>query len=376
MSNQHAPGQTSQTSEAMPGADKKSQHTNVPVNEVLSQPLQVGDYKIKNRVVMASLTRNRAYRTVPDEVNARYYSQRATAGLILSEGTFISPQGSEWPDAACIFNEAHVQGWKKVTDAVHKEGGLIFCQLWHIGRVAHPLHQCGLPPIGPSAVKAAGGKFRLLQGEPGYVEPVAIDRPELIIEQYRRAAELCKKAGFDGVEVHSANGYLPHQFLDSTANIRTDEWGGSPQKRCKFTLAAIDAAIDVYGAGKVGIKLSPSGGFNDVGDRNKEMTTEQYSYLVDELNKRGIAYVQLMNHLDPFDPEGRGTTIDNKALGKRFTKGAVFLNGGYDGDSGAKEVHEGYADAIVFGRHFIANPDLPQRLFKKEKIEETDMKTW
>ena len=230
----------------------------------------------------------------------------------------------------------------------------------HVGRVTHPLHQAGLPAIGPSAVRAKGGKFRLLKDSPEYTEPVAIDNPADIISQYKRAAELAKQAGFDGVEIHSANGYLPHQFLDSKANQRTDKYGGDPIKRCTFTLEAIDAAISIFGSKRVGIKLSPSGGFNDVGD-DEQTTIKQYTYLLEELNKRDIAYVQLMNHLAAFDPTNRGTPIDSIKLGQSFTAGALFLNGDIDIQKARQLLRDGSCDGIVLGRPYIANPDAAEK---------------
>jgi 2,4-dienoyl-CoA reductase-like NADH-dependent reductase (Old Yellow Enzyme family) len=215
---------------------------------------------------MASMTRNRCPGSLPDEHVAAHYAARAGAGLILSEGALIAPQGTEWPSAPGIWGTEHVTAWKKVTDAVHAAGGLIFCQLWHIGRVAHPLAQSGLPAPGPSAIAAAGGKFRQLAGEPGYVTPEAIADPSAYVALYGKAAANAKAAGFDGVELHGANGYLVAQFLESSSNKRTDKYGGSVANRCRFALEAIDAIVAAWGgdAKRVGIKLSPSGGASAV----------------------------------------------------------------------------------------------------------------
>ncbi|RKO89612.1 hypothetical protein BDK51DRAFT_20470, partial [Blyttiomyces helicus] len=241
----------------------------------LASPLEIGELTIKNRFVLASLTRNRNPGTVPNELNVEHYRQRSTAGLILSEGVMIEPLGAEWTNAPGIYSEKQIAGWCKVTDAVHVEGSLIFAQLWHIGRTAHPTLQAGQPNVGPSAVAAKGGKFRQLEGYVG-----AIEDPQRYIDLYRIAAQNAKRAGFDGVEVHSANGYLPHQFIDSTANKRTDKWGGSNENRTRFTIEAVKAAIEGFGdASRVGIKLSPSGGYNDVGD-SEEILVPTYTHLV------------------------------------------------------------------------------------------------
>jgi len=263
---------------------------------------------------------------------------------------------------------------------VHEKGGVIIQQLWHIGRVAHPLHQSGRLPIAPSAVAAVGGKFRLIQGRPGYVTPVALKNPKEIVEKFRQAAILSKEAGFDGAELHSANGYLSHQFLDTCSNQRTDEYGGSYKNRCRFTLECIDAIIGVWGPKRVGIKLSPGGGYNDMGDKNVEDTYECYQYLISELSSRGIAYIQLMNHDENvneyFDPLGRGNDIDNSRLSKFFTNGAVLRNGGYTRSSAIHSIQSGEADAIVFGRDYVYTPDLYERLVRDEKPNAGLVSSW
>ncbi|KAJ8077586.1 hypothetical protein AAF712_009067 [Marasmius tenuissimus] len=239
----------------------------------LFQPLQIGPLNLRNRIVMSALTRSRSIGEglVPNEVNVEYYKQRAAGGaaLIVSEGTLVSRQGTEWPHVPGIWTEEQVQGWKKVTDAVHAEGSLIFAQIWHVGRVAHPdapeQKKAGYPVYAPSAVSARGGKFRFLPGEPGYTTPTEIDDPSKLVEQFKLGAKNAKAAGFDGVEVHGANGYLVHQFLDSTVNKRTDKWGGSVENRARFALEVVKAAIEVWGPNRVAIKLSPTGGYNDMG---------------------------------------------------------------------------------------------------------------
>ena len=225
--------------------------------EQLFKPISLGALQLRNRFVMAAMTRNRGY--TPNALNVEYYRQRATeAGLILSEGTLIELQGTEWPYAPGIFTSEQVTGWREVTDAVHAEGALIVAQLWHLGRVVHPLHQGGKPCYAPSAIRAKGGKFRLLAGEPGYQQPTPITNPEDYVTLFKAAAVAAKAAGFDGVQLHAANGYLPHQFVDPSSNQREDKWGGSVENRCRFTLRCIEELCEVWGPDRVGIKLSPA----------------------------------------------------------------------------------------------------------------------
>ncbi|CAF1401207.1 unnamed protein product [Adineta steineri] len=339
-------------------------------------PLKLGPLELKNRVIMASLTRDR--NLVPGELQVKYYTQRAGAGLILTEGTLIEQLGSEWSEAPGIYTDEQVAGWKKVVDSVHDHNGLIYLQLWHIGRVAHPLLQNGRPNVGPSAIAAKGGKFRQLEGKPGYVTPQAIDDPEHYIALYKRAAERAKEAGFDGVELHSANGYLPHQFIDNTSNHRTDQWGGSIENRCRFPLRIIDEICGVYGNDRVGIKLSPGGGYNDMGMSPKD-TNETYAYLIKEVNARQIAYIQITRYWALGDPVKRGADVDifqwRDLIDSKHTK--FFVNADYDYEQGAKVLEANLADAIVFGRLYISNPDLAERLINNEKLNTNfDFKTF
>ncbi|CAF0745091.1 unnamed protein product [Adineta steineri] len=330
-------------------------------------PLKLGSLLLKNRVIMAALTRNR--NLVPGPLQVEYYTQRATAGLILTEATLIEPIGTEWNNAPGIYSDEQVAGWRKIVDSVHAHNGHIFIQLWHIGRVAHPLLQNGRPNVAPSAIAAKGGKFRQLPGAPGYVTPVPIDDPEHYIALYKRAAERAKEAGFDGVELHSANGYLPNQFIDNTSNQRTDKWGGSVENRCRFSLRIIDEICGVYGNDRVGIKLSPGGGYNDMGMTEKD-TVETYGYLIKELTSRRIAYIQLARYWSLGDPTKRGTDVDifqwRNLIDSEHTK--LFVNTDYDSEQGAKTLKDGLADAIVFGRFYITNPDLAQRLINKQEL--------
>ena len=338
---------------------------------VLFQPTQVGALKLRNRIVAGPLTRNRG--VVPTPLNAQYYALRARhAGLIITEGIQIEPQGSEWPQAPGLFNSEQVAGWRLVTDAVHREGGLIVAQLWHLGRVVHPLHQSGLPGPAPSAVQAKGGKFRLLVGEPGYQMPRAIDDPEVYVQMFKQAAHAAKRANFDGVELLGAGGYLSHSFLDPTTNLRTDQWGGSIQNRSRFTLRVVDELVDVWGADRVGVRLQPAGGFNDMGGPRDD-TVATYKYLLDELSRRWIAWVELLQYMAFLDPLGRGLTdLDPSRDIAPFFSGVKMLNGGYDQYSAAAAIRGGLADIVSFSRHFLANPDLPERWRRGLPLNEID----
>jgi 2,4-dienoyl-CoA reductase-like NADH-dependent reductase (Old Yellow Enzyme family) len=326
----------------------------------LFTPVELGALSLRNRFVYAAMTRNRGF--TPSALNVEYYRQRATeCGLILSEGALIELQGSEWPQAPGLFTPDQVAGWKAVTDAVHKEGSLIVCQLWHLGRVLHPLHQGGKPNVGPSAVAARGGKFRLLAGEPGYQTPVAIADPEIYVTMFREAAVAAKAAGFDGVQLHSANGYLPNTFLDTLSNQRQDKWGGSVENRCRFSLRCIDELITVYGADRVGIKLSPVGGYNDMG-MDKPTTLATYQYLIQQLSQRNIAFIELNRYTEAFVDKSRAcVTLDVAKELRPFSTVPVVMNGGYGRDESAAEVESGVADAVSIGREYLANPDLPTR---------------
>ncbi|KAK7687075.1 hypothetical protein QCA50_009575 [Cerrena zonata] len=282
----------------------------------LFKPVQIGPLTIKNRIVMSALTRSRSVpKDVPNALNVEYYRQRAAggAGLIVTEGVLISQQGTEWPNAPGIWNKEQIQAWKKVVDAVHAEGSVIFAQLWHTGRVSHPdmpaQKESGQPVYAPSAIAAEGGKFRTLPGSPGYVTPTEVTDPNSLVELFRRAAENAKEAGFDGVEAHGASGYLIHEFLDSTSNKRTDQWGGSKENRARFGLEVLKALSDVFGADRVAIKLAPTGGYNDMGMPLEE-TLETFNYFISEANKLNLAYITLVRWSPLLDPAGRGTKHD------------------------------------------------------------------
>ncbi|KAI9290781.1 FMN-linked oxidoreductase [Neoconidiobolus thromboides FSU 785] len=327
----------------------------------LQQSLDLKGLKLKNRVLLSSMTRNRGI--VPNDTNIDFYTQRASGGLILTEGILIEPQGTEWPEAPGIWSKEQIKAFKRLNDAVHSKDGLIFGQLWHVGRAANTLHNAGVAPPAPSAVQANGGKFRLLEGKPGYSVPKAIEDPKEYVQMFKQAAINAKEAGFDGIELHGANGYLPHQFLESHSNKRTDDYGGSIQNRSRFILEIIDAFIEVFSADRVGIKLSPCGGYNDMGEKTEEEAYELYNHLISELDKRNIAYIQLVRHLPDFDPTNRGLKLDVEKFFPLIKNAKIFLNGGITAEEGDKYIADGKVDAIVYGRPYISNPDLPERFF-------------
>ena len=318
----------------------------------LIKPIQVGDLNLPNRVVMAPLTRCRASAgRVPNALMAEYYAQRAGAGLILSEATSISPQGVGYPDTPGIWSDEQVQGWKLVTKAVHAAGGRIFLQLWHVGRISHPDFLGGDLPVAPSAI-APQGHVSLLRPQREYVTPRALETSEIpaIVEAYRKGAENAKLAGFDGVEIHGANGYLLDQFLQDSTNKRTDAYGGPIENRARLLLEATDAAISVWGAGRVGVHLAPRGDAHTMGDSNPLAT---FGYVAEQLGKRGIAFI--------FTRESLGENRISPELKKRFG-GVLIANEGFNRETAQQVVAAGEADAVSFGKDFIATPDLPRRV--------------
>jgi 2,4-dienoyl-CoA reductase-like NADH-dependent reductase (Old Yellow Enzyme family) len=318
----------------------------------LFDPIQLGDLLLPNRVVMAPLTRCRAGAgRVPTDLVAEYYAQRASAGLILSEATSVSPTGVGYPDTPGIWSDAQVEGWKKATQAVHASGGRIFCQLWHVGRISDPEYLGGALPVAPSAI-AAKGTVSLLRPQREFVTPRALETAELpgIIEAYRVGAGNAKKAGFDGVEIHGANGYLLDQFLQDSSNQRTDAYGGSIENRARLLLEVTDAVISVWGPGRVGVHLAPRGDAHAMGDSNPLAT---FGYVAEQLGKRGIAFI--------FTRESLGANRISPELKKRFG-GVLIANEGFNRETAQQVLDAGEADAVSFGKTFIANPDLPRRL--------------
>ncbi len=344
-------------------------------NPLLSS-VKLGRYTLPNRIVMAPLTRNRAAAgNVPTELNALYYKQRATAGLIISEATQISPQGLGYPGTPGIHSPEQVSGWKLVTEAVHAQGGRIFLQLWHVGRISHPdLQPNGELPVAPSAI-APEGESATYTGMKPYVTPRALDLEEIpqIIEQYRLGAKNALEAGFDGVEVHSANGYLLDQFLQDNANHRKDIYGGSVENRSRLLMEVIAAVVEVWGSDRVGVRLSPSGTFNTMGDSHRAAT---FGYVVKELNQFNLAYL----HLVAPRVEGFGTAEDQPDLGADFFR-PIFQNtiitaGGYSFETGNAAIASGDADLVAFGRLYIANPDLPERFVTGAALNKPDRNTF
>ncbi|HUE91535.1 alkene reductase [Pseudomonas sp.] len=324
----------------------------------LFDPIQIGDLQLNNRIIMAPLTRCRADEgRVPNALMAEYYVQRASAGLIISEATAVTPMGVGYPDTPGIWSDAQVRGWSNITKAVHAAGSKIVLQLWHVGRISDPVYLNGELPVAPSAIQPAG-HVSLVRPMKDYVTPRALATEEIadIVEAYRQGAENAKAAGFDGVEIHGANGYLPDQFLQSSTNQRTDRYGGNLENRARLLLEVTDAAIEVWGAGRVGVHLSPRADLHDMGDANR---AETFTYVAQELGKRGIAFIcareqEADDSLSPSLKEAFGGVF---IANERFTK-----------DQANAWLAEGKADAVAFGVPFIANPDLPARLAQDAEL--------
>ncbi len=350
----------------------------------LFSELQVGELRLAHRVVMAPLTRMRSTQPgdVPNALNAEYYGQRASeGGLLISEATQISRQGKGYPAAPGIHSSAQIEGWKLVTEAVHAKGGLIFLQLWHVGRVSHSsLHpETGLPVSASAVVIADCSKaFSADYQQVPYETPRALEIEEIeeIVDDYRHAALNAKAAGFDGVEVHSANGYLLDQFLEDRTNHRTDEYGGSIENRARLLMEVVDAAIEVWGKGRVGVRLSPYGTFGDMGDSDPMAL---FGYVLRQLSVKGVAYAHVIEPRTTGAGGGRATDESAPRTAHIFRKafeGVLISAGGYTGESAEETIAAGYADAIAFGRLFIANPDLPERLRKGAELNVPDRSTF
>lgn len=320
----------------------------------LFEPVRIGDLELRNRIFLAPLTRCRAgERRIPNALMAEYYAQRASAGLLLTEATIVSAMGAGYANTPGIWSDEQVEGWKLTTRAVHAAGGVICLQLWHVGRVSHPMFLDGALPIAPSAV-APKGHVSQVRPETAYVVPRALDRAEIpkAIEEFRRGAESAERAGFDGVELHGANGYLLDQFLQDSTNRRTDDCGGSVENRARFLLEATDAAISVWGAGRVSVHLAPRGDAHDMGDSNPLAT---FTHVARELGRRKIGFLCVREHVG----EGRIGPALKAAFG-----GPYVANEGMTQASGEQLLAAGEADAVAYGKLFLANPDLPQRFRK------------
>lgn len=335
----------------------------------LFSPLTVGDLTLNNRIIMAPLTRMRSQQpgNVPWALNAEYYAQRASAGMIIAEATQVSQQGQGYPATPGIHSDAQIKGWQQVTQAVHDRGGKIFLQLWHVGRISHSSHQPGqAAPVAPSAIAPNGLTFTADWKQVPYEIPHALSVAEIgkIVADFKKAAENARDAGFDGVEVHGANGYLLDQFLQNGSNQRLDAYGSSIENRSRFLLEVIDAVTSIWGAGRVGVRLSPYGTFNDMSDSDPEAL---FSYVISELSRRNIGYLHV---IEPRATSAGGSDTvaeyapSTSTLFRSKFKGVFISAGGYTAELASQALIAGNADAIAFGRLFISNPDLPERLAK------------
>lgn len=333
---------------------------------LLFEPLQAGALRLRNRIVMAPLTRSRAgAERVPNALMAEYYAQRAAAGLIISEATSVTAQGVGYHGTPGLWSDEQVEGWKLVTDAVHEAGGSMVSQLWHVGRISDPELLGGDLPVAPSAI-AAAGNVSLLRPVRPYVVPRALETDEIpgIVEDFRRGAVNAKRAGFDAVDVHGANGYLIDQFLQDSSNHRTDRYGGSIENRARFMLEIVDAAISVWGPDRVAAHLRPRGDDHGMGDSNPYAL---FTYVAEELKKRGIAFIFVIEREGP-----------DSLLGeiKRAFGGVVIANQGMSKADAERLIRAGTADAVAFGRKYIASPDLAKRFAIDAALNEPDPSTF
>lgn len=340
---------------------------------------QLGSSTLKNRIVMSPMTRNRAIGNVPNDLMAEYYGQRAGAGLIITEGTSPSPNGLGYPRIPGIHSDEQAAGWKLTTDAVHAHGGKIFIQLMHTGRVGNSLN---LPPgaalVAPSAIGMSGAIWTDSQGEQPYGIPCEMTSDEIssTIGEYVRAAHNAVAAGFDGVEIHGANGYLITQFLDPGSNVRTDTYGGTSSRRNQFALDVARAIVNTIGAPRVGIRLSPYGVFNDMSGAYNGIA-DQYTELAAELGKLGLAYVHLVDHSAMGAPKPEPSTVQQICRSFRGNGGSsVILSGGYDRERAEADLASGAADLIGYGRPFISNPDFVERLQNNAPLAAPDQATF
>jgi 2,4-dienoyl-CoA reductase-like NADH-dependent reductase (Old Yellow Enzyme family) len=332
----------------------------------LLDPLQIGALTLRNRIIMAPLTRKRAGdERVPNALMAKYYSERASAGLILTEATSVTPQGVGYAATPGIWSQEQVAGWKLVTEAVHAAGGKIFLQLWHVGRVSDPIFLNGELPVAPSAI-APQGHVSLVRPERPFVTPRALELAEIpgIVDAYRKGAENARAAGFDGVQVHGANGYLLDQFLQDSTNQRTDAYGGPIENRARLMLEVVDACIEVWGASRVGVHLAPRGDAHTMGDSDAAAT---FGYVARELGKRKIAFIAAREALgdNRLGPQLKAAFGGPYIANEKFTK-----------ESAQKVLDAGEADAVAWGQLFIANPDLPRRFELNAPLNQPDPSTF
>lgn len=333
--------------------------------------LKIGDLNINNRMVMAPMTRNRAGDgNSPQGMNIEYYRQRASAGLIITEASQVSAEGVGYPGTPGIYDEKQVAGWQKVTQAVHEEGGHIYLQLWFCGRISHPdLLPENQTPVAPSALKPEGEAITL-DGMKAFVEPRALEINEIetIVRQYKNAAEMAKKSGFDGVEIHAANGYLIDQFLRDGSNKRTDSYGGSDENRMRFLNQVIDVVLEVWDSRSVGIRLTPENSFNSMSDSDPQA---HFSYFISRLNTRDLAYLHILEG----DMMSAARNVDYRALRDAYY-GIYIANNGYDYERGQQAIANGDCDLVAFGIPFLANPDLVYRYKNKLPLNEANQATF
>jgi N-ethylmaleimide reductase len=342
----------------------------------------VGDIAVANRIAMAPLTRNRSPGAVPNDLNVEYYRQRAGAGLIITEGTAITHQGQGYADVPGLYLPEAIEGWKRVTNAVHEAGGKIVTQIWHVGRISHTsLQPNGGKPVAPSAIQAKSKTYILNADGTGAFaetsEPRALELNEIpgLLEDYRKAARAAIDAGFDGVEIHAANGYLLEQFMRSSSNQRTDAYGGSIDNRIRLTLEVAEAVAKEIGGGRTGIRISPTTPANDVSDPDP---TAVYTALVEKLAAYDLAFIHVVEGATggPRDVLPFDWTALKAAYRAKGGKGAWMVNNGYDRETAIEAVESGYADVVAFGKPFIANPDLVRRLKEEAPLNEVDSSTF
>ena len=334
----------------------------------LLEPYSLGPISLPNRVVMAPMTRNRAKGTIPNDLMAAYYRQRAEAGLIITEATQVTPRGQGYPNTPGIHSDAQIEGWRRITEAVHDAGGRIFLQLWHVGRISHPSFHDGARPVAPSALKPEGTTFTAGGEQVPYETPraLATDEVPAVVDSFRQGAANAKAAGFDGVEIHGANGYLIDQFLQSGTNRRTDRYGGSTENRTRFLLEVTEAVTDVWDAERVGVRLSPGGTFNDMHDDDPLVT---FGYAAERLGTFDLAYLHAVENELP-----NGTPVSD--FMREAYDGTLIVTGGFDRDTGEDALQQGRADLIGYARRFLANPDLPKRFALDAPLNEWDQSTF
>jgi len=337
----------------------------------LFSPITVGDLTLKNRIVMAPMTRNRAADGgVPQAMNVDYYRQRSTAGLIISEASQVSAEAVGYPATPGIHTDEQVAAWQSITDAVHEQGSKIYLQLWYCGRISHPdLLPDNQIPVAPSAITPEGEAVTL-EGMKAFVEPRALEVQDIqdIVSQYRSAAKNAKQAGFDGVEIHAANGYLIDQFLRDGSNRRTDGYGGSKENRMRLLNEVIDAVCEIWNSQRVGVRLTPENSFNSMSDSNPQL---HFDYFIKQLNTRKLAYIHLLEG----DMMGADSTVDYRAL-RDIYDGLYMANNGYDKNRGQTSIQQGDSDLVAFGIPFIANPDLVFRYKNDLPLNEADQNTF